>query len=154
MSLWTPSGEHRIPDERPAAPQPDLAETPAGRPGRRGVPPGADDPGADDPGADDPGADDPGAAAAVDELRRQLADAPAEVVVANHCYGLFELAAVYLSQQPPLLDQARLAVDALGCIVDGLGERLGEAHGPLQEALAQVRLAYVQIDATARSVTD
>ena len=33
--------------------------------------------------------------------------------MANHCYGLFELAAVYLSQQPPLLAQARLAIDAL-----------------------------------------
>jgi len=135
MSLWTPSGEHRIPDERPSGPGRDPAPSPADRAGG-------------------PEADDPGAAAAVEELRRQLADAPAEVVVANHCYGLFELAAVYLSQQPPLLEQARLAVDALGCIVDGLGERLGEAHGPLQEALAQVRLAYVQIDATARTVTD
>jgi len=135
MSLWTPSGEHRIPDERPSGPGRDSAPSPADRAGG-------------------PEADDPGAAAAVEELRRQLADAPAEVVVANHCYGLFELAAVYLSQQPPLLEQARLAVDALGCIVDGLGERLGEAHGPLQEALAQVRLAYVQIDATARTVTD
>jgi hypothetical protein len=73
------------------------------------------------------------------------------VVVANHCYGLFELAAVYLSQQPPLLDRARLAIDALASIVDRLGERLGEAHGPLRDALAQVRLAYVQIDAGNRT---
>ena len=36
-------------------------------------------------------------------MRAELADSPVEVVVANHCYGLFELAAVYLSQQPPLL---------------------------------------------------
>ena len=63
----------------------------------------------------------------VEELRRQLAEAPPEVVVANHCYGLFELAAVYLSQSPPLLDEARLAIDALGYVVDGLGERLGDA---------------------------
>ena len=37
-------------------------------------------------------------------MRAELANSPVEVVVANHCYGLFELAAVYLSQQPPLLD--------------------------------------------------
>ena len=67
--------------------------------------------------------------------------------MANHCYGLFELAAVYLSQNPPLFAQAQLAIDGLACLVDGLGPRLGEAHGPLQEALAQVRLAYVQLDA-------
>ena len=48
-------------------------------------------------------------------MRAELANSPVEVVVANHCYGLFELAAVYLSQQPPLLTQARLAIDALGC---------------------------------------
>jgi hypothetical protein len=82
----------------------------------------------------------------VEELRQQLAEAPPEVVVANHCYGLFELAAVYLSQSPPLLPQAQLAIDALGYLVDGLGSRLGEAQRSLQEALAQVRLAYVQLD--------
>ena len=86
-------------------------------------------------------------AAAVEELRRQLAGAPAEVVVANHCYGLFELAAVYLSQTPPLLSQAQLAIDALGLMVEGLGDRLGESQASLQEAVAQVRLAYVQLHA-------
>jgi lysozyme family protein len=87
----------------------------------------------------------------MDELRRQLADAPAEVVVANHCYGLFELAALYLSQDPPLLDQAPLAIDALGCLVEGLGARLGETQGPLTEALAQVRLAYVLVAAAEKA---
>jgi hypothetical protein len=67
--------------------------------------------------------------------------------VANHCYGLFELAAVYLSQQPPLLAQAQLAIDALGCLVDGLGDRLGEAQSPLTDALAQIRLAFVELSA-------
>jgi hypothetical protein len=85
------------------------------------------------------------AEAELEALRQQLADAPAEVVVANHCYGLFELAAVYLSQSPPRLDGARLAIDALGVLVDGLGDRLGEAHASLREAIAQLRLAYVQI---------
>jgi hypothetical protein len=81
----------------------------------------------------------------MEELRRQLAGTPAEAVVANHCYGLFELAAVYLSQNPPLLDQARLAIDALGCLVEGMGERLGEPAGTLKDALAQIRLAYVEL---------
>lgn len=81
----------------------------------------------------------------MEELRRQLAETPAEAVVANHCYGLFELAAVYLSQTPPLLDQAQLAIDALGCLVDGLGERLGDTDGTLKDALAQIRLAFVEL---------
>src|SRR5271169_5746784 len=87
------------------------------------------------------------AQAEVEAMRAQLAHTPAEVVVANHCYGLFELAAIYLSQDPPLFPQAQLAIDGLASLVDGLGSRLGEAHGPLKEALAQVRLAYVQLDA-------
>ncbi len=87
-------------------------------------------------------------------MRAELAAAPVEVVVANHCYGLFELAAVYLSQQPPLVDQARLAIDALGCLVDGLEGRLGEGEGTLKEGLTNLRLAYVQIDGAQRAGAD
>ncbi len=103
----------------------------------------------DDPADDgiDPGAPGPGGPDApdVEALRRQLADAPAEVVVANHCYGLFELAAVYLSSAPPRLESGRLAIDALGALIEGLAGRLGDAEAELREALAQIRLAFVQI---------
>jgi hypothetical protein len=67
-------------------------------------------------------------------------------VVANHCYGLFELAAIYLSQSPPMLFQARLAIDALGFLVDGLRGRLGEAEPALLESLSQLRLAFVRLE--------
>jgi hypothetical protein len=87
-------------------------------------------------------------------MRAQLANTPAEVVVANHCYGLFELAAVYLSQQPPLLSQARLAIDALGALITGLEGRLGEAEDQLKEGVTQLRLAYVQIDGAQRAGAD
>jgi hypothetical protein len=79
------------------------------------------------------------------EVARQLAAAPAEDVIANHCYGLFELAALHLSQQPPQFDKARLAIDALGFLVDGLGDRLGQHAGALAEGLSQLRLAFVRI---------
>jgi hypothetical protein len=81
------------------------------------------------------------------ELREQLADTPAEVVVANHAYGLFELAALHLSLEVPQLDQARLAIDALGFLVDGLGDRLGEPAAELATALGQLRMAFVQVQA-------
>jgi len=84
-------------------------------------------------------------------MRAELANSPVEVVVANHCYGLFELAAVYLSQQPPLLGQAQVAIDALGSLVAGLEGRLGEAEEPLKDGLSQLRLAYVQIDGAQRA---
>ena len=72
------------------------------------------------------------------------------MVVANHAYGLFELAALHLSSKPPNLAQARLAVDASGALVEGLGDRLGQVEAPLKEALAQIRLAYVQISEASR----
>ena len=90
----------------------------------------------------------------VDDMRRELAGTPAEVVVANHCYGLFELAAVYLSQEPPLLEQARLAIDAFGAVVDVLRDRLGEAEPSLREGLSQIRLAFVQIDQSRAEATN
>jgi hypothetical protein len=87
-------------------------------------------------------------------MRAELTNSPAEVVVANHCYGLFELAAVYLSQQPPMLPQARLAIDALGSLLTGLEHRLGEAEETLKDGLSQLRLAYVQIDGAQRAGAD
>jgi hypothetical protein len=79
------------------------------------------------------------------EVAHEILMTPVEDVVANHCYGLFELAALHLSQQPPSLPAARVAIDAMGYLVDGLGERLG-THGPtLAEGLNQLRLAFVAI---------
>ena len=50
---------------------------------------------------------------------------PAEVVVTNHVMGLYELAAIHLSADEPDLASAALAIDAVACLVDGLGDRLG-----------------------------
>lgn len=80
-------------------------------------------------------------------VREQLAQTPAAAIVANHCYGLFELAALHLSLQPPQLTEAQLAIDALAAVVEGLTGRLGEHESQLKEGLAQLRLAFVQIRA-------
>jgi hypothetical protein len=84
------------------------------------------------------------------ELRQQLAEAPAALVIANHCFGMFELAALHLSLQPPKLAEAQLAIDALGAVIEGLAGRLGDEEQQLRDGLAQLRLAFVQI----KSVTD
>jgi hypothetical protein len=120
-SLWTPGGEVPVPDDR----DDDLDDEVAGE---------LDD---DELEAE--------VRAELAEARRRLADVPAEQVVANHAMGLFELAAIHLSVTPPHLEQARLAIDALGALVDGLGDRLGENAGVLRDALAQIRLAFVQV---------
>jgi hypothetical protein len=86
-------------------------------------------------------------AAEIEELRRKLAETPASTVVTNHCLGLWELAALHLSLSPPQLEQAAVAIDALGAIVERLEGRLGESESTLKEALAQLRVAFVQIKA-------
>ena len=79
------------------------------------------------------------------EARARLAEVPAEVVVTNHVMGLYELGAIHLSATPPDLVQAALAIDAVACLVDGLGDRLGDEAPTMRDALNNIRLAFVQI---------
>jgi hypothetical protein len=136
-SLWTPGGEHKVP--RPDEP----GDSPSG-----GSPPGAPP---SRPPVRDPREEDDGAGERepteeeIRELARQLAAAPPEDVIANHCYGLFELAALHLSQSPVNVPAARLAIDAMGLLVDGLGSRLGAHSAALADGLTQLRLAFVRI---------
>jgi len=85
------------------------------------------------------------AQAAMEDARARLADVPAEVVVTNHVMGLYELAAIHLSATPPDLEQSVLAIDAVACLVDGLGDRLGAEAPTMRDALNNIRLAFVQI---------
>ncbi len=87
------------------------------------------------------------ARALLDDARDRLRETPAELVIVNHVMGLYELAAIHLSAAPPALGEARLAIDAVGFLVDGFGERLGEHAPTLTEALATLRMAYVQLSA-------
>ncbi|MBS1848881.1 MAG: hypothetical protein JST73_11440 [Actinobacteria bacterium] len=131
MSLWTPSGEHQVP--RSTTPEPS------------GPPPSA----TPDPTYDDltpeQRAQAEALAAEMAEVRKQLLSAPAAVVVANHAMGLYELAAIHLSADRPDLEEARVAIDAFGALVDTLGDRLGEDSATLRDALGQIRLAFVQV---------
>ena len=116
----------------------------------------------DDTGDDDSGFDAGGqpmldgviddAQDALNDARLRLADVPAEYVVANHVMGLYELAAIHLSTDPPSLPQAALAIDAVGCLVDGLGARLGPDAETLRSALANIRIAFVQIKGSGPAV--
>jgi hypothetical protein len=132
-SIWTPSGEHFPKEEGASAP-----EQPLSYPGDGDV---------TEPSPDE-------AEAAVEAMRAQLANTPAEIVLANHCYGLFELAAIYLSSDPPALFQARLPIDALGYLLDGLKGRLGEAEPALIDSLSQLRLAYVSLEGAERTESE
>lgn len=82
---------------------------------------------------------------AMDEARARLSEVPAEVVVTNHVMGLYELAAIHLSSEPADLAQSSLAIDAIACLVDGLGDRLGPDAPTMRDALNNIRMAFVQI---------
>jgi hypothetical protein len=89
---------------------------------------------------------------ALHDARARLAEIPAQTVVVNHVMGLYELAAIHLGAAPPRLGEASLAIDAVGCLVEGLGDRLGPDASTLNAALANIRLAFVQIKAA--GITD
>lgn len=83
--------------------------------------------------------------AALRDARARLGDVPVEVVVTNHVMGLYELAAIHLSAGPPRLPEAALAIDAMACLVEGLGARIGPEAPVMADALSNIRLAFVQI---------
>jgi hypothetical protein len=90
------------------------------------------------------------------EIRRardELASVPVVDIIANHAVGLWQLAVLHLTPDPgpdgtptePRLPEAGLAIDALAAIVEGLGDRLEPHVEALQQALGQLRMAYVQV---------
>ncbi len=133
MSLWTPGGEHEVPREPTPAPEPTAADGPV----------------EDLPGFDEltPEQQEQAMAMARElaETRERLAQVPAAEVVANHVMGLYELAAIHLSVDPPSLEEARLAIDAMVALVDGLSGRLGEHEPVLIEARTQLQMAFVEV---------
>jgi len=130
MSLWTPGGEHPVEPSRPG-------DEPSG------------DPLTDDSAFAELPPDEQAEVRAMQaemaEVRTQLLQAPASVVVANHAMGVYELAAIHLTSDAPRLAEASLAIDALAALVEGLEGRLGDAEPTLREALAQLRAAYLEV---------
>ncbi len=128
-TLWTPGGERpvsRDPQPQPSAPPYQEAATGVAGDGGQEI-------------------DEAEVEARLDELRDQLAETPVDGVVAQMSYQLFEVAALHLSLQPPQLDQAQLAIDAMAGLVETLGDRLGPNATPLRDGLSQIRMAFVQI---------
>ena len=138
-SLWTPGGEHPVGDRR----------DPEGSGGGRSRPGRAPDDVEDDLSEDAEDVDEAALRAQIDEAHARVAEVPAEVVVINHAMGLYELAAIHLSAAPPDLTAAALAIDAFASLVEGLGDRLGPDVATLRDALAQIRMAFVQIKQSA-----
>ena len=69
-----------------------------------------------------------------------------------HAMALFELAALHLEreaatggEEKPDLAEAALAIDAMAALVEGLGDKLNPYRGQLENALNQLRRAFVEL---------
>ncbi len=148
MSLWTPDGEHPV-DKNPApSPASAAQQAPPAQQAPAGAAPEMPDgmPDFDDlsPEEQEQARE---IAAEMAEAQARIAGTPANVVVANHAMGMYELAAIHLSQQEPNLAEAGLAIDAMASLVENLSGRLGENEPTLREALGQLRLVFVELSA-------
>jgi hypothetical protein len=130
-TFWTPSGERPIPRDEPTAPSPPPAGPPEG-------------------GGEEM---DEELRAELRAMQEQMIRTPAAIVVANHCIGLVELAALHLGQNPPNLADAQIAIDALAGVLDGVGTRMEENGPPLRQALNQMRMAFVEAKTAAARAT-
>lgn len=153
-TLWTPSGEHRVDRSTPADAATNPADAAVGA---------SDDSGnLDDQIAallpegmklEDLSAEERAKAEEmIQEManaRKRLLNTPAVTIVVNHAMGLYELAALHLSAQPPNFAEATIAIDALSAIVEALKGRLGEAERDVAYALDEIRKAFVQIKSQA-----
>jgi hypothetical protein len=130
-SLWTPYGEQPV--------EPERSDTP-GAPGAAG-PQGGPPPGT-------PGGEEELDPEEMREMLARLASTPVELIVAQFAVQLQELGVLHLGIAPERresLQQASLAIDALGALVEGLGERLAPNDEPLRQVLAQLRMAFVEV---------
>ena len=129
-TFWTPGGEKPIPT---AEPEPAPAGAPAGAPPLQRSADTAD-----------PTEAEARELAELMAIQAQILATPCAMVVADHCMSLYELAALYLSPDPPQLADARVAIDSLAALIDVLGPRLGEHEGALKQGLSQLRIGWVE----------
>jgi hypothetical protein len=92
----------------------------------------------------------------LEEMREQLASVSAGDVIAEASLSLVALAYVRLGVPPEEheryrdLEAARLLIDALGGMLAAVEGRVGAAEPGLRDALARLRMAYVDVAAYVR----
>jgi hypothetical protein len=89
----------------------------------------------------------------LEEMREQLASVSAGDVIAEASLSLVALAYVRLGVPPEQheryrdLEAARLLIDALGGLLAAVEGRVGAAEPGLRDALARLRMTYVEVAA-------
>lgn len=140
MTLWTPDGEVPIPRDEPRGPaEPGQAPEGATLTGPDGAPIDLDSLSPEERAQAE------AFIAEMAEAQQRIAQTPVDALVANHAVGLYDLAAIKLGANPPQFEEARLAIDAFGAIVEGVGDRLGDHAAELTQALTTIRMAWVQL---------
>jgi hypothetical protein len=87
----------------------------------------------------------------LEEMREQLASVPAGDLIAEASLSLVALAYVRLGVPPEEheryrdLEAARLLIDALGGMLAAVEGRVGAAEPGLRDALARLRMTYVEV---------
>jgi hypothetical protein len=142
MSLWTPDGE--IPIDRSGGGRGQAASSPTASPTAEGASGLAGGPSLDDLSPEER-AQAEEMIREMAQVQQQIAGTPAGQLVANHAMGLYELAAIKLSTEPPLFVEAQLAIDAMAALLDAVGPRLGDDQAPLRQGLDQLQMAYVEL---------
>jgi hypothetical protein len=135
-----PGPSPEIPERRPVEEPPTTEPAPAGPATSTDAGGGA--PAEGEASGGDPGVWTPEREAEAQAIAEELSRVPALDWVANSAVTLANVAAAKI--QTGQAPDARLAIDALGVLLDGLGDRLGEAEHPLRQTLAQLRFAYAQ----------
>jgi hypothetical protein len=151
-SLWTPDGEHKVPPE----PQPD--DGPAAAAHGKSANPPAGDPSADtlraaaeaigidlDSLSDEERDQLRSELAEMMRVRREVAATPASEMLTNHMMRLFDLATIYLEDNPPAFQDASTVIEAFRAMLDALGDRLGDSEDTMREALGQLQMLFVQV---------
>ncbi len=126
-TFWTPGGEKPIPQAEPEPAPPPASDEQLQR--------SAD--------TADPTEAEARELAELMAIQAQILATPCAMVVADHCMSLYELAALYLSPDPPQLGDARVAIDSLAALIDVLGSNLGEHEAALKQGLSQLRNGWV-----------
>ena len=77
-----------------------------------------------------------------ERLAQQLSEVSSRDWVVNTAVTLANVGAAKIDRG--LLEDSRLAIDALSALINAVGPSLGEAENPLRQTLAQLQFAYAQ----------
>ncbi len=125
MSIWTPSGEYELS-------------------GTDGAESGEELESADSPQEELTPEEQAALASEFEEAKQRISETPVDQIITTHIIGLYELAVIHLQKDPPDLKSAKIAVNAMAGIVEGVAEDLQEYEEAMRSALTEIQMAFVK----------